>query len=121
MSTELDVEFNLDETLTINCEVRDPGNGAMNLTGLTLTDIQWAIAAKKGGPALATRSIGTGITVTSAIGGLITIIFAPSAQDALHPPRTYWHECRVSHATHGVSIQFEGKAKVKESIFAVEA
>jgi len=118
MSTELDVEFNLDETLTINCEVKDPNGDAMNLSGMATTDIQWGISASKGGTKLATLAISTGITVTSAAAGTITIKLAPADQDDLAAGR-YYHECRVSHATHGVSIQFEGKARVLPSMFAV--
>lgn len=117
MPTELDVEFNLDETLTINCEVKDPNGDAMNLSGMTTSDIQWGISTSKGGTRLATLAIGTGITVTSAAAGTITIKFPPSSQDDLEPGR-YYHECRVSHLTHGVSIQFEGKARVLASMFA---
>src|SRR5688572_20520314 len=109
MATELDVEFNLDETLTINAEIKDPNGDAMNLTGLTGTDIQWAIAATKGGTKLATLSISSGITVTAAAAGTITIKFPAASQGSLTAGRRYYHECRVSHATHGVSIQFEGK------------
>lgn len=117
MSTELDVEFNLDETLTINCAVKDPNGDAMNLTGMVTSDIQWAISESKGGTRLATLAISTGITVTSAVAGTITIKLPPASQNSLAAGR-YYHECRVSHATHGVSIQFEGRAKVFASMFA---
>lgn len=118
MATELDVEFNLDETLTISCACKDPNGGALNLAGLSGDDIQWGISASKGGPRLATLAIGTGITVNSTAAGTITIAFPAASQDALTARKTYYHECRVNHGTYGVSIQFEGKAKVLESIFA---
>jgi hypothetical protein len=120
MATELDVEFRLDETLTINAEVKDPDGEAMNLTGLVTNDIRWGISDSKGGTRLATLAIGTGITVVSAAAGTIKIEFAPSSQDAIHPGR-YYHECQVVHSSHGTSIQFAGKARVLESVFMTEA
>lgn len=120
MATERDVEFRLDETLTINCSCKDPDGEAMNLTGLTGSNIQWGISATPGGTRLATLSIGAGITVNSVLAGTITIRFAPSSQDSLQAPGRYYHECQVVHGTHGTSIQFAGKAKVLESIFMTE-
>lgn len=120
MSTELDVEFNLDETLRISASLKDPSGGALNLTGLATTDIRWGISDSKGGTRLATLAISSGITVVSAVAGTITIALAPASQDDLHPGR-YYHECQVTHGTYGVSIQFEGKARVHESMFATEA
>lgn len=118
MATELDVEFNLDETLTISCTCKDPNGTALDLTGLTTTAIQWGISATKGGPRLATLAIGTGITIVSAAAGTLTVAFPEASQGSLVARRTYYHELRVSHGTYGVSIQFEGKAKVLESMFA---
>lgn len=118
MATELDVEFNLDETLTISCACKDPNGDALSLVGLSGTDIQWGISASKSGTRLATLSIGDGITVNSAAAGTITVKFDAADQDDLEERKTYFHELRVSHGTYGVSIQFEGKAKVLESIFA---
>lgn len=117
MSTELDVEFNLGETLTINVECRDPNGDVMNLAGMTATDIQWGISASKGLPRLATLAISSGVTITSAAAGAVTVKFVAADQTALDLGR-YYHELRVSHSTWGVSIQVEGKAKIKQSLFA---
>jgi len=124
MATELDVEFRLDETLTINCACKDPDGEAMNLTGLTGASIRWGIsteAGKAAGTRLVTLTEGAGITVVSAVAGTVTVRLAPASQDALNAPGRYFHEFQVVHGTHGTSIQFAGKAKVLESIFMTEA
>lgn len=120
MATDLDVEFRLDETLTISCEVKDPDGEAMNLTGLVTNDIRWGISDSKGGTRLATLAISSGITVVSAVAGTVTVRFAPSSQASLFAPGRYYHELQVVHATHGTSIQFAGKAKILESVFMTE-
>lgn len=123
MAAELDVEFRLDETLTINCSCKDPDGEAMNLTGVTGSNIRWGISTDEGrrtGTRLVTLTEGAGITVVSAIAGTVTVRLAPASQDALNAPDRYFHELQVVHGTHGTSIQFAGKLKVLESIFMTE-
>lgn len=117
MATKLDVSFRLDETLTINAVISDPNGAPADLTGMVTTAIKWGISNVKGGPTLASVSIGSGITIVSALAGTVIIRYEPAGQILIQPGTRYYHECKVLHPTWGTSIQFAGNAQVLESIF----
>jgi hypothetical protein len=119
MATELDVEWRLDEDLVIDVIVNGLSGEAINISSLTLNDLQWGISVNKdsAGDRLVTLAIGSGITITSGAAGQARVRLAASSQDDLEENKTYYHEFRAVTAD-GTSIQFFGRAKVLKSIFA---
>lgn len=119
MAATLNVEFRLDEQLTIDAVLAGISGSAVSLSGLSSADISWGIAQTQESTYIARLIEGDGITVTGSTSGQIRIAFASSYQSELTPGR-YYHECRLEHSE-GVSIQFAGKARIYDSIFASTA
>lgn len=119
MAANLSIDFHLDETLVINAELTGADGSVASLSGLSSADIQWGISAERGSTYVARAIISDGITVTGSTSGECRVSFGSSLQSALVPGR-YWHELRLNHSD-GVSIQFEGPARVRDSMFASTA
>ncbi len=73
----------------LNVTALDDDGGALNLTGGTLT---WILRQDaRSGPVLLTKTIGSGITVTNAAGGLFTVALVEA--DTQDLAGSYYHEC----------------------------
>lgn len=121
MAADLDVEFRLDETLTIDVAVKKLDGTAADISALTADDIKWGMAKTReaGGVLKAECTIGDGVEIVNGPQGLARIRLDKAAQDQLSPGK-YFHECRVT-TDEGESVQFEGTAEVKRSIYGVGA
>lgn len=116
MAATLDVCFRHRETLPIDAVISAFDGTPADISALTDDDIEWVISKSKDGPAIATLTIGAGITITNGPSGAISIRLEPTDQDDISPGR-YRHECWVT-TTEGTSCQFAGEATVLHSIVA---
>lgn len=125
------ISFKRNSMLTIDATINGLDGEPADLTGLTGDDIRWGIAARRGGPRLATVDLddadeGTGdITITSASNGRIRVQWQPPLPpDDDDPFRAknapYWHECEVT-LTEVTTTQFWGPVIIEPSIFAETA
>lgn len=119
MAAILNVDFHLDETLILNAELTGADGEVASLSGLSSADLQWGISAERGSTYIARAIQGDGITVTGSTSGECRVSFGSSLQASLEPGQ-YWHEFRLDHSD-GVSIQFEGRARIRDSMFASTA
>lgn len=89
MSTYLTIDRGDDETLDIL--VTNGATGAVvNLTGATL---KWMTKRRRNDAdvdALITKAIGTGITVTNAVGGVAEVAITAANTNAITPGAYYW-------------------------------
>lgn len=115
MAAPLDVEFRLDETLSIRAIITGLDRVPVNIASLSGSDIKWGIARRQSGEPVAELDLDNGITKEDAPNGVILIQFNSADQDDIRPG-SYWHECKVS-TDEGDSVQFAGAARVLPSIF----
>jgi hypothetical protein len=118
MSTELDVEWRLDEDLVIDVIVNGLNGSPINISALTTTALQWGLSRQKSSERIVTLSIGSGITITDGAAGQCRVRLEASSQDNLAEGDSYYHEFRAV-TSDGTSIQVNGRAKVLPSNFAV--
>jgi hypothetical protein len=119
MAANLPIDFHLDESLIINCELTGADGEVASLSGLSSGSIRWGISAERGSTYIASAIIGDGITVTGSTSGECRVSFGSTLQADLYPGR-FWHELRLAHSD-GVSIQFEGPARIRDSMYASTA
>jgi hypothetical protein len=99
MALQVDFTMVAGDTKTIVFNVKDSGGAALDLTGAT---IRWGLCAYAASGAIAeaallTKSVGSGITVTDAAGGVCQV--ALSAANTTATPRMsgrYYHELEVT-------------------------
>lgn len=112
--------------LTIDAVINGLSGTPADLTGLTGTAIRWGIAARRGGPRLATLSLTPNafgsVTLTAPTLGRIRIQFEPTLPPAVPDPfkaksSPYWHECEVD-LPEVDTTQFWGPVLIEPSIFA---
>jgi hypothetical protein len=91
------------DTTALNVVLSDSSGDSMNLTGASA---RWQLALTNRGPALISKSIGAGITVTSALGGALTIVLEP--EDTVDLSGRYYHELEIVDSTGNVSTVTTG-------------
>ncbi len=87
--TYLTITRSDDETLDIVVTNQDTG-AVVNLTGATL---KWMAKRRRTDAdvdALITKAIGTGVTVTNAVGGVAEVAIAAADTNAITPGAYYW-------------------------------
>ena len=116
MSTQQDIEFHQGETWLIMFAAHNADNSAIEFDDET--DIQFRISGDEG--TIITQVRDRGIVVTDPDNGLCNITVTPFDQEqaGLLDVDTYLYEIRVI-TTQFVSIQANGKFRVRASLFAV--
>ena len=64
------------DTITINTQVLNPDGSPFDLSGVT--GINYVLASGYGQPAMVTKTLGNGITITAATSGMYTVTLAPA-------------------------------------------
>jgi hypothetical protein len=105
-STKQDVTCYAGETVTINVAVTSNGV-AFNLAGYS---IKYQLATAT--PLI--KTIGSGITVTDAVGGLFTITL--SAANTSEIPGAFKHACKIKSIGAVVSLIFVGTLTINDSV-----
>ena len=78
------------DTLILEITAKDSDGTALDLTGLT---VKWSLARVNTSPALLTKTVGSGITVTNAALGQFKVELTPT--DTASFSGEYYHEVRV--------------------------
>ena|SRR5205814_1643415 len=95
-------EWYVGEDKTLNIAVVDVAGAAVNITGWTL---EWVLRLRPSNPTkLISKTIGSGITVTNAAGGLLTIQVARADSVNLHAGRYYHGLARTNSASYDITV-----------------
>jgi hypothetical protein len=93
MALKQDIEIWSGNDTEINATITDTDAGAAkDLTGAAVT---WILAKAQGKPALITKTVGSGITLTTPLQGKCKVTLVPTDTEALKGTKTYYHEMRV--------------------------
>lgn len=116
MATEQNIEgyFSGDHA-NLNFTLTDDNDTALDLTGALA--IEWQLAQRvSSSSALITKTLGSGITITNASGGLITVALIPADTASLKSPdgSPYYHECQVTDASGNVSTVTYGTFEIRQ-------
>lgn len=117
MSRTKNISFSEGETWIIDATFTDSDGEALDLTGAS---IAWSVATRPGQAAIVSATTGNGLIVVDddPTTGLATIT-VPYASHSAATPKIYIHECRVTLATGEVTVQFDGRLTVRDSIFVI--
>lgn len=88
---EQDFEMFSGDDFDIVVTVRDTAGVAKNLTGTTA--VVWNLAKRAGGTALLSKTLGSGVVLTTPLSGVLTITLAPADTAGLAGP--YYHEVQL--------------------------
>lgn len=115
--SDWNIELRQGSTWTIAVEYLDPDGVAIDLTGaLIRMQIRTTYADQSGGVApLADLAIGTGITVTSAVGGTFTVAVSDTLTQAM-PPGNWVYDLEVESAGGEVTTLMYGRAMVRAEV-----
>jgi hypothetical protein len=90
----LSAGWHIGEDKTLELTVRNAAGEVVDITGF---DLSWMFKRRMtdaDSAALMTKTIGVGLTVTSASGGRIDVAIADTETDDLKPKVDYWHELK---------------------------
>lgn len=76
--------------ITLEFVATEESGAVLDLTGLT---VKWGLGRTKEGPALLTKTAGSGLTVTDAAAGKFSVVL--DAADTLKFAGDYYHEAKV--------------------------
>jgi hypothetical protein len=111
--TTANLEMHSGNTKYIRITVKNTDLTAYDLTGKT---VDFTIKLKKDDVApLFTKSIGSGVVLTNAAGGILTVTISPDDTSALDE-ESYYHETKVTNGAEVVTI-LDGRLKIKKSLF----
>lgn len=110
-TTAQDIELYAGDTKQIACTVTDPNGVAKSLVGAS---IRWALYDECAGAALVSKTTASGITITSAAGGIFTVTISPSDTASL-TPAIYWHEAEVTDGSGNIGTVFTGHVTLRPS------
>lgn len=82
---------------------------------LTGASVKWRLARAVAGPALVSKDLSSGIVVTDAPGGLLTVTLLPDDTAELGGGR-YYHEAEVTDAIADVSTVAVGTAVIRKAL-----
>lgn len=85
--------------ITLDFTAKEESGAALNLTGLTL---KWSLGRTSDGPALLTKTVGTGITVTDAAAGKFKVELDPA--DTQKFSGDYYHEAKAFNVSRPYTI-----------------
>ena len=103
------------KTQRLEHEAKDANGNVIDLTGLTGTDILWRLAESKGGINVLEKSIGSGITITNAAGGLFEVFIETTDSNSLEADKVYYWETYLSIDVDSVLVAI-GYIQVKQPI-----
>jgi hypothetical protein len=114
MSLYQDLEFHLGEHWNVNFEVNDGNDANIDITSAT---IQFRVVTSAGTTAM-TRTVGDGITITTAATGLCALSVTPTMQTtaSIAAGRYKW-EFRVTTTGGTITVQARGNLNVLPSLY----
>ena len=115
MSTapEFDFEMHQGDTKRLLIAVKDPAGVAISL--VAATSVKWWVAKKVTSTArLLEKSEGSGITVTNAAGGLLTITIDPDDTEAVSGD--YYHELEVIDSAGDIGTVLRGTMSIARAL-----
>jgi hypothetical protein len=114
MSLYQDLEFHLGEHWNVNFEVNDGNDANIDITSAT---IQFRVVTSAGVTAM-TRTVGDGITITTAATGLCALSVTPTMQTtaSIAAGRYKW-EFRVTTTGGTITVQARGNLNVLPSLY----
>ena len=101
------------DTLALDFAITDADGAAVDLTGAT---IRWQMARSVYAAPDLSKAVGTGITVTSAPGGLFTVMLAPS--DTADITGTFYFEVEIVDASGNVSTPRTGEIVISPGLIS---
>lgn len=112
VGTDANSPFVAGNSRIIRCTVQQDDTSAYDLTGASIT---WQLFAMAGGTftgaALVTKSVGSGITITNAVGGIFEVTLAPDDTEGLSG--TYYHEAEATMPGNVVHTVFQGTVTLR--------
>ena len=105
MATDFTMFAGDDKTLTVT--VLDPDGDAVNITAAT---IKWQCARSLGKASAISKTTSSGITITSASGGIFTVALEDTDTEDLSA--NYQHEAEVTFADGTISTVLSGTMKI---------
>ena len=103
MTGPLDIRMVLNNDINVQFNVLDIDGVPINITGFT---ILWQVKKSYLGLALISKTVGSGILITNAAGGVFVVSIA-AADTAAMSPGEYKHECCLTD-TYGKSVTLTG-------------
>ena len=125
LGTRFDFEIHRGDSRQILFQVVDPGLVPVDITGATMTwviseldeDDVNTIPAPIPGSTLATKTVGTGITLTTPATGNGTIVLSSVDTTGLNAPEQYYHEAQMVLGGETTTIMY-GILTLKRDIIA---
>ena len=110
---EFSFEMHQGDTKRLSVAVKDPDGNAVSLVGAQ--SIKWWVARKVTSTTrLLQKTVGTGITVTNAAGGLLTIAIDPA--DTVSVSGDYYHELEVIDSAGDIGTVLRGTMTVVRAL-----
>lgn len=103
----IDHEMVQGDTVALDFSIVDAAGDAVDLTGAT---VRWQMSRSVQATAILSKSVGSGITVTNAAGGLFTVDLAPA--DTVDLAGTFYYEAEIIDASDNVSTVRTGQIKI---------
>ncbi|KKL94547.1 hypothetical protein LCGC14_1863560 [marine sediment metagenome] len=124
LGTEVDIQIHRGDDRSITGTVVDEAGVAVDITGATMTWVVTAIDSnlspsqpKKGvTPLFTAKTIGSGITIVSAVDGTIQIALDSADTVGLTAPKKYYHELQMVLAALTTTVMFGKFELVRENI-----
>lgn len=92
------------DTIRITVPVTDDQDSPKSLVGCSA---RYLVASTLAGPALITKTVGNGITIADAAGGVLVIVLAPADTDEL--AGVYVHELEITDSAGDKATVFDGR------------
>lgn len=86
----LDVVAVQETDIVLEITATDSDGAAIDLTGATIT---WTLRTRRGNAATITKTTGSGVTVTDAVGGVFEVTITDTDTASLNG--TYYHEAKI--------------------------
>lgn len=124
LGTEVDIQIHRGDDRNITGTIVDETGTPVNIAGATMT---WVVTAidlnitpsqpKKGvTPVFAAKTVGSGITIVSAVDGTISIALASADTVGLTAPKEYYHELQMVLSSLTTTVMYGKFELVRENI-----